>query len=183
MPVSSLICSEENEKLILGILSKREIETGDNNGFSIVEKGRIIPDQGISIIFDSDKINHFLVFLDEIVLKEKIPKEKRITGRKDENYYPLNYNEIYYFFSKGNSIFCRTQNNQYEIDWKLYEIETFLSSKGFCRIGKSVVVNINFIEEIIPWFGSRLLLKLKNKKEELEVSRSYTGDFKKFMGM
>lgn len=51
--------------------------------------------------------------------------------------------------------------------------EKALKSSAFIRINKSQLVNILNVKEIIPWFNSRLVVSLTNKKE-LEVSRFYS---------
>ena len=71
---------------------------------------------------------------------------------------------------------------KYRIKDKLYQLEEELAAEGFIRINKSEIVNILHIREIVPWFNGRLLLKLDNKRE-VEVSRSYAGNFKDFLGL
>jgi len=178
-----LISSSTKENTLRECLEKRGFSTGDHGMFSLVERGEVQPDMGLAVIFDGSNLDELMAFLDIYADRKKEGCTDLIIAKKDENYYPLHYSVINYFFSKGNSVFCRIEKEQYEVPRKLYEIETILSSKGFFRIGKSVIVNVVSISEIIPWFGGRLLLKLKGRSEELEVSRNYVCDFKEFLGI
>mgnify|MGYP000657062531 CR=1 FL=1 len=64
----------------------------------------------------------------------------------------------------------------------LKDAEEKLFNMGFCRTHKCFIVNLNMIEEIIPWFNETFLLILQNfNKEEVPVSRHYIKAFKEFM--
>lgn len=64
----------------------------------------------------------------------------------------------------------------------LKDAEEKLFNMGFCRTHKCFIVNLNMIEEIIPWFNETFLLILQNfNKEEVPVSRHYIKPFKKLM--
>ena len=179
----SLKCSATIDHTLHECLERRGIKITQEAMRTVVERGMEVPVKGIFIIFDRNNIDELLAFFDTFSDRGKDGLVDIIAGKKDENFYPLAHHTIYYFFAKGNTVFCRTEKEQYEVSRKLYELESSLASKGFIRIGKSLVVNIVFINEIIPWFGGRLLLKMKGRNEEIEVSRNYVGDFKQFLGI
>ncbi|MBN1600293.1 MAG: LytTR family transcriptional regulator [Chitinispirillaceae bacterium] len=143
----------------------------------------MIPENGLSIVFDETSINSLRSLLENLNGKPKEISADLVMGKKNDSYHPLTYSTICYFFAQGNTVLCRTDAEQYEVNKKLYLLEAELLSRGFLRINKSVIINVIWIAEIIPWFGGKLLLKVKMIKDELEVSRNYVPAFKNFLGL
>ena len=90
---------------------------------------------------------------------------------------------VCFFMSDGNYVYCQTDVQRLEVNKKLYELESSYADMGFIRINKSHVVNILKVNEIVPWFGGRLLLSFKGIKDEIPVSRHYVSGFKEFLGL
>jgi DNA-binding LytR/AlgR family response regulator len=96
---------------------------------------------------------------------------------------------FYYFEARGNNVFCiaagvdHKLTNEYRIKDKLYELEARLPQNRFLRVSKSYIVNIDNVNEIIPWFGRRLILRFVDGKREIEVSRNYVKNLKEYLGM
>jgi DNA-binding LytR/AlgR family response regulator len=90
---------------------------------------------------------------------------------------------VHYFVANGNYVYGQTHQGSIEINRKLFEIERDFRGSYFFRIHKSYVINIRWVREIIPWFGGRLLIRIKETDEEIEVSRNYVKAFKEFLGM
>ena len=64
---------------------------------------------------------------------------------------------------------------------RLCELEDELGN-SFIRISKSVIVNVNAIDNIEASFGGAFLLTLKNGQEEY-ISRKYLPELKKCLGL
>ena len=69
-------------------------------------------------------------------------------------------------------------NQQYLTNEKLYELEECLKESDFMRINKSMILNLRYVEYIVPDVQSRYIVVLKNK-EKLLVTRKYVIEFKK----
>jgi len=80
--------------------------------------------------------------------------------------------DVFYFESVDRRTFLYTEDDVYEVNLKLYEVENLLGTLGFFRNSKSQVVNIAKIESLRPSFDGRLELVMKNG-EEVNVSRQY----------
>ena len=80
-------------------------------------------------------------------------------------------------------MYAYTEQKAYEMKQKLFEMEKLLAYRNFIRVNKSNIVNIMKIKELIPWFGGKILLRLYNTEERIEVSRNYIKDFKQFLDM
>ena len=64
---------------------------------------------------------------------------------------------------------------------KISDIEKTLPESKFYRTHRSYIVNLEKIEEIIPWFNNTYNLKLKNIDLPIPVSRNNIKEFKKIM--
>lgn len=67
-------------------------------------------------------------------------------GTKDNNIFIINIQDIIYFYSKEQSNYCKTQNGDFKVKKKLYELEESLDKKSFIRISNCCIVNIKFVE-------------------------------------
>lgn len=63
------------------------------------------------------------------------------------------------------------------------KIEEILPKDIFFRNHRSYIVNINFINEIIPWSNSSYMLKIGNIDKDIPVSRNRIKEFKLLMHM
>ncbi len=107
-----------------------------------------------------------------------------LMGKLDDNYIPLEINQIVFFRAFGNDTYANTLDGKsYKIKNKLYELEEDILSKRFIRINKSEIVNISYIIRITPMFKGNFILKLQNYKEQLDISRNYIKEFKERIGM
>ena len=73
-----------------------------------------------------------------------------------------------------------TKDGNFEIKFKLYEIEERLSNLHFIRISKFAIVNIEQINNIELSFGGSLIINLVNGRKET-ISRRYTKKVKDFI--
>lgn len=184
-----LICSKEIKLLLKEILEFRGFKISEHAQLFLIEKGIPLPENGISIVFNPNEMEQLISLLKDLFPnKNNNPKVKdslsdHLLGQIGESYELINYQEIILLETASGDIYARTNNgNDYQLKEKLYELEELLSNDGFIRINKSTIVNVLHINEIVPWFNGRMLLKLNNQKE-VEVSRSYASDFKRFLGL
>jgi DNA-binding LytR/AlgR family response regulator len=178
-----LVCSEKLKRTLEEVLRTRGFFVEAVAPVVLIEKGRPLPETGLSLVFDPLCLDELVEFLDGVKQSEGLNDVDVILGKNGEGYEPIKLEEIGYFLAEGNDVYCRTKNGRLEVKKKLYELEKLLASKGFIRIHKSCLLNILTVGEIVPWFGGRLLLKLTGMEEELEVSRSYAQSFKEYIGM
>lgn len=94
----------------------------------------------------------------------------------------IKYADVMYFEAVDKTTYGETLSGQYIIKEKLYELEERLDIHHFVRVSKSYIVNIDAIDKIIPWIGSKYILEMKNS-EQIDVTRSYYQSFKKRLGL
>lgn len=180
---AGLICSDKNRAVLTELLAARNISLDDQAGVYIVESGSDIPPGKISILFEWSNMNS-LIELMEILTKAPDETMANIIGKSgEEKYEVITLPLVFYFEARGNNAFCITAEGEYKVREKLYELEGRLPKNRFVRVGKSFIVNIGTVKEIIPWFGRRLMLRFVNSKKEIEVSKNYVRNFKEFLGM
>jgi DNA-binding LytR/AlgR family response regulator len=90
---------------------------------------------------------------------------------------------IWCFYSLEKSTFLfENSGRSFDISYSLDQVETQLDPKQFFRISRKYIVNIDAIQEIIPYSSSRLKLIIKGSDEEnIFVSRRKISDFKDWL--
>lgn len=178
-----LICSDNVRFILYELLASRNISIDESSDVYIVESGYTAPPLKLSILFELSCLN-LLIGLLERINKTHEDTADNIIGRSDNgNFEILQYKYICFFEGRGNSTFCITKDGEYKVKDKLYELDTKLPKNSFVRVGKSFIVNIENVKQIVPWFGRRLVLKFTDCKREVEVSKNYTKSFKDFLDM
>ncbi|MFA6941589.1 MAG: LytTR family DNA-binding domain-containing protein [Clostridiaceae bacterium] len=118
-----------------------------------------------------------------ISLLKRIKEDKKIIGKSLRGTAQiLTLTQVMYFESVDKRTYSYTESEVYEIDYKLYELESQLSESKFLRISKSVILNFSYVTEIKPEEGRRLKVRLQNG-EWLMVSRMYVKEINCILGM
>lgn len=122
-----------------------------------------------------------LVEISSMVAGLEEPMEK-ISVKKDGATYLLEPNTILYFEAVESKIFVYTEQDVYEIHWKLYELEEKFKDSSFFRCSKSMILNIGAIEKIAPSFNGKFEANLFNN-EKVIISRQYAKVLKQKLNM
>lgn len=109
-------------------------------------------------------------------------KSKTISGIKENEVILVKVFEILYIESVDKKTFIYTKEDVFQCKEKLYELEEILEKESFIRVSKNTIVNLNKVSKIVPDISRRLILTLENK-EKVIVSRSFTFNFKKSLGL
>lgn len=119
----------------------------------------------------------------ELVLNEHVNLDKLCVIKNDKMIL-IDIGEIQYIQSTNKVITVHTINDVYNCNYSLKELEDRLIKMKFIRTYKSYIVNVDFIDEIIPWFNYTYKIKIKGKKDcEIPVSRNYMKKFKMMLGI
>jgi DNA-binding LytR/AlgR family response regulator len=172
----------------------------ENRGFIIEECGaRLLvcerdyepehrPEATVVLCYRPDKLGEFDECLKELTLCPTAGQSRElnrsiIMGKRGDCFEIVKIDDVFAFESIDDDTFCHTGSGRFGIKPKLYELERAYAEKGFIRIGKPYIVNVTHIAEVVPWFSGKILLRMDNMKETLEVSRNYARQFKNFLGM
>ena len=109
---------------------------------------------------------------------------ERICSRKGERIQFIELDQITHFFSQDRLTYAATESRNYVVDQTLTELEQKLSTKGFVRIHRATLLNLQSADELHRWFGGRMLVRLKNKRgTDLTVARDHVKALKERLGL
>lgn len=88
-------------------------------------------------------------------------------------------NKIDWFESSGNYVKIHAGEKSYMIRSSLKALENKLHPRKFLRIHNSIIVNVDSIKEIEPWFTGDYEVTL-HTGDKLKMSRNYRDIFERF---
>ncbi len=181
-----LRASEEVRQRLEPMLDALRRVLVDGPAICMVERGLDCPDRGLVVLFDRVDVPGMEARLRAWAARGSLPESMQpdlLTGRRGNSLSPLPVREIRCFRSDGDVVMAEVPAGAFEVEPRLYELEAAYRGRGFVRIAKSLVVNVAWVAEIVPWLGGRLLLEMKDPGARLEVARSYVPEFKRFLGV
>ena len=102
--------------------------------------------------------------------------DMKLTCRKDDEIFQLDPANILYIESVDRKTFLYTEQQIFETERRLYELESFF------RASKAIIINLQRVQSLRPELGARLLLTMDNK-EKIVVSRKYAKTIKNALGV
>jgi DNA-binding LytR/AlgR family response regulator len=92
----------------------------------------------------------------------------------------VNAQEMAYFFSEEGMVYARSSvGKKHHIDYTLDQLEQVLQPRQFFRVNRKIIVCVEAIQKIAPYFNGRFVLELRPRPDfEVIVSRDRAGDFK-----
>ena len=88
-----------------------------------------------------------------------------------------------FYYEDRVTLFKTFDGKNYILDYSLDEVEDIMDPSSFFRINRGLLIAIKSVDQIHPYFGNRLALKLKpDYEKEVIVSREKVNDFKIWMG-
>jgi two-component system LytT family response regulator len=109
---------------------------------------------------------------------------QRIPIRIGERTRFLEVGRITHFFTQGRLTFAAADGKTYAVDWTIAELEQKLGQSRFFRIHRGTLVNLDWLEELTPWFTGRMAALLKDEKRtELTVARDRVRLLKRHLGL
>ena len=94
----------------------------------------------------------------------------------------LNEKDVISFFSQGQKVFARTENETYVVAKKLYELEQDLNKDLFFRISKSEIINLKRIQKLDMSLSGTIKVIMKDDSETY-TSRRNVARLKKVLGL
>ena len=102
---------------------------------------------------------------------------------KNGKIFVININDISYCKSYKHDIFIYVGTTEYKTNSSIKEFYKKLPQDRFFQCHRSYIVNLDKINEIIPWFNNTYILKLQDIDYEIPVSRQNLSIFKQIMGI
>jgi DNA-binding LytR/AlgR family response regulator len=120
-------------------------------------------------------------------LLQKIRRQdyiKRFLVKSGQNFNYVPTDEIAYFFSEDGLTFLQTKTRKkYAVDYTLDQLQADLNPDHFFRINRKLLVALESIRKISPYFNNRLVLELHPATDlEAIVTRDRVKGFKQWLG-
>lgn len=115
------------------------------------------------------------------ILKTISYLDKTIVGKLEDRMFSLTPNKILYFDSVDNKTFAYTNEQVYDVNLKLYQLEDMLKDAPFLRVNKNTIVNVKKIKSFKSTINGRMEATLVSG-DKLKISRMYVPGLKKMIG-
>ena len=112
------------------------------------------------------------------------PFLRRVAFRTRDGVQFLDVAAITHFTTRDRLIHAVTAATSQVVDHGLADLESKLDPAKFIRIHRGTLLNLDHVDEIQPWPGGRLLVRVKDgKRTELEVARDRVQALKERLGL
>jgi two-component system LytT family response regulator len=109
---------------------------------------------------------------------------ERIPSRSGERVHFLELRRITHFFAEDKLTYAACGGKNWVVDRTIAELEQRLNPAQFLRVHRSTLVNLDYVDELYPWFGGRMILRLKDpQKTEITVARDRLKELKERFGL
>ena len=127
---------------------------------------------------NTDEINEQLR---EFLSENKSPRDfvQRFIIKSSGRVFFLKSDEVFWIEAEGNYVMMHTKNNHYLFREAISKLEETLNPQKFQRIGRSTIVNLDFVQELQPWFRGNYKVILKDGTE-LKLSPHYRPNLNKY---
>jgi two-component system, LytTR family, response regulator len=119
----------------------------------------------------------------DMVERRPLEHLARVASRVGERVEFVEVAEVTHFYAKDKLTFAVTAIKHHALDLTIAELEQKLDARRWVRIHRSTLLNVDAVRELYPWFGGKLLVKLKDGKTELQVARDRAADVKAKLGL
>ena len=106
----------------------------------------------------------------------------QIAVTKNDETFLIETDKILYIEAIDRKTFVYTQDDMFESQLKLYEIEQELLEHDFLRISKQGIVNLKMIKSLKAEINRKIRVTLQNG-EQIVVSRMYADELRKRLGV
>jgi len=108
----------------------------------------------------------------------------RFLIKNGDRFFPVEVNEVAYFFTKEKANFIMTHDNRsFLVDYTLDDLEKAVDPKKFFRANRQFLIDHKSVAKVHLWFNSKLKVELKPKAgEEVVVSREKAAEFRQWLG-
>lgn len=152
---------------------KKIAEFIESNGFGISYFGISVP------VLDHNKLTGAVTAI--LPSKPNLLSPSYLTVKTNDRWIPIPNEDIMYLEAQNRKtrIQSKTINGCHRLN--LSELELVLPKNTFIRVHRSYIVNIHYIEEILPDFHSTFLLIMKDRSK-IQVSQTYASQFRRVLG-
>lgn len=120
--------------------------------------------------------------INELVKKLSATAPQIISGSKDDKVEVLQQTDLIRIYANAGKVFAVTNQGEYTLRLRLYELEERLNPNHFVRISNSEIINLQKVKNFDLSFTGTICVKLANGMVTY-VSRRYVSKLKKILGI
>lgn len=131
--------------------------------------------KSLPVSFGNTDLNRLSALLNEQRYKN------RFLGKVGQRLFFIPAEQVAYFQADNKIVYLTDHaGNRYVVDYTMEQLTELLNPRQFFRLNRSFIVCINAIQQVKPYYNSRLKLSLvgNSSAEEMIVSRDRVADFK-----
>lgn len=107
----------------------------------------------------------------------------RVASRVGDRVEFVDVAQVTHFYAREKLTYAATAAKQHVVDQTIAALEQRLDPGRFLRIHRSTILNLDHVRELHAWFGGRLMVRLKDGKSDLGVSRDRVAALKERLGV
>lgn len=172
MSLGKIISRFETKPLIVFITAHKEyaVEAFEIDAYDYILKP-YFEHKIINLLKKIESSSQCVTSIDKITLWEK--DKMVVICTKDIDYCKARERETLVYVS----------SKEYVYSGNITSFYSKLPKESFFRSHRSYILNLDKIKEIIPWFNNTYNVKIEGYDDEIPVSRSNIGEFRKIMGI
>lgn len=120
--------------------------------------------------------------LNSIIKKLSEDSPQILSGIKDDKLEILEQSDLIRIYANSGKVFAVTDNGEYILRFRLYELEERLDKNKFVRISNSEIINLKKIKNFDLSFTGTICVKFSNDTVTY-VSRRYVAKIKQILGI
>ncbi len=120
--------------------------------------------------------------VNEIIQRISDEKPNLLTAFREDIAEILEQDDIFRIYSANGKVFAVTDNAEYVLRFRLYELEERLSKKHFVRISHSEIINLKKVKNFDLSYAGTICVRMLDDSTAF-VSRRYVSKIKQVLGM
>ncbi|BCB02464.1 LytR/AlgR family response regulator transcription factor [Bacillus sp. KH172YL63] len=121
-----------------------------------------------------ERLKHVLKVED----KEQSPSIGKLAVQDEDKIVFINPKDILYIYREERETVICTEKKKYTCRLPIKDLEAKLTTYPFFRVHKSYLVQLPFVDELIPWGSGVYQLKVHGAGESIPVSRNYVKELR-----
>ncbi|MCL2352705.1 MAG: LytTR family transcriptional regulator [Firmicutes bacterium] len=120
--------------------------------------------------------------INEFVRKVSEQDVSVLAGFKDDSVFVLDPDNILRIYAADQKVYAISEDGEYRLRLRLYEVEERLRSQKFVRISNSEIINLKKVRDFDLGFSGTICVRFQNKTQSY-VSRRYVPKIKQVLGL
>jgi two-component system, LytTR family, response regulator LytT len=133
--------------------------------------------------FDEEQLSQTMERLKKLLLTDRAEQKDtktmgKLSVQDEDKIIFIEPGDILYIFREERETYICTEKKKYTCKLPIKELEAKLVTHPFFRVHKSYLVQLPYVEELIPWGNGVYQLKVHGVKEKIPVSRNYVKELR-----